>query len=68
MWWNFSGVTITDVTIHGATNWSDAVETPCTTTSRFAGVTLRNIYAESMAVDGPFGGSNGAMLLASLRD
>ncbi|MET0901345.1 MAG: glycosyl hydrolase family 28-related protein, partial [Mycobacterium sp.] len=67
-WWDFSGVTISDVTIRGATNWSVAVETPATTTSKYAGITLQNIYAESLAVDGPFGGGNGGILLASLRD
>ena len=67
-WWDFSGVTISDVTIRGATNWSVAVETPATTTSKYAGVTLQNIYAESLAADGPFGGGNGGILLASLRD
>jgi hypothetical protein len=61
-WWDFSGVTITDVTIRGATNWSVAVETPATTTSKYAGITLQNIYAESLAVDGPFGGGNGGIL------
>jgi hypothetical protein len=67
-WWDFSGLSISDVTIRGATNWSVAVETPATTTSRFAGVTLQNIHAESTAADGPFGGGNGGMLLASLHD
>jgi Pectate lyase superfamily protein len=67
-WWDFSGLSISDVTISGATNWSVSVETPGTTTSKFAGLTLENIYAESMAVDGPFGGGNGGILLASLRD
>ncbi|WP_199254579.1 glycosyl hydrolase family 28-related protein [Mycolicibacterium mengxianglii] len=67
-WWNFEGLTISDVTIRGATNWSVSVETPATTTSKFAGLTLQNIYAESMASDGPFGGGNGGILLASLRD
>lgn len=67
-WWDFSGLSISDVTIRGATNWSVAVETPATTTSKFAGLTLENIYAESMAADGPFGGGNGGILLASLQD
>ncbi|MDZ4267498.1 MAG: hypothetical protein U1D00_17705 [Mycobacterium sp.] len=68
MWWDFSGVSISDVTIRGSRNWSLAVETPSATTTKFAGVTLRNIYAESLAADGPFGGGNGGILLASLRD
>lgn len=67
-WWDFSGVTISDVTIRGSKNWSLAVETPATTTSRFSGVTLRNIYAESHSADGPFGGGNGGILLASLQN
>ncbi|MHA0286131.1 glycosyl hydrolase family 28-related protein [Mycobacterium sp. C3-094] len=67
-WWDFSGVTISDVTILGSKNWSLAVETPATTTSKFSGVTLRNIYAETHSADGPFGGGNGGILLASLRD
>lgn len=66
MWWDFAGVVISDVTIRGATNWSVAVETPSTTTSKFAGVTLRNIYAETGP--DPTGGGNGGILLASLRD
>lgn len=68
MWWDFSGVEISDVVIRGSKNWSLAVETPATTTSRLAGVTLRNIYAESMTADGPTVGGNGGLLLASLRD
>lgn len=68
MWWDFSGLTISDVTISGAKNWSLAVETPGTSTSRFAGVTLRNIHAQSLIADGPFGGGNGGILLASLHD
>ncbi len=66
MWWDFSGVVISDVTINDSKNWSLAVETPATQTSRFAGVTLRNIYAETGDV--PTGGGNGGILLASLRD
>lgn len=66
MWWDFSGVEISDVIIRGAANWSLAVETPATTTSKFAGVTLRNIYAETGAA--PTGGGNGGILLASLRN
>ncbi len=66
MWWNFAGLSISDVTIHDAANWSVAVETPATTTSAFAGVTLRNIYAETGTL--PTGGGNGGILLASLRD
>ncbi|MBB2774105.1 UNVERIFIED_ORG: polygalacturonase [Mycolicibacterium obuense] len=68
MWWDFSGLTISDVTIHNSRNWSLAVETPASTTSRFAGVTLRNIHAEVDADVGPLGGGNGGILLASLRD
>lgn len=68
MWWNFSGLTISDVTIRGSKNWSLAVEAPHTTTSAFAGVTLRNIYAESMVADGPTVGGNGGILLTALRD
>ncbi|MCV7421610.1 hypothetical protein H7K45_13770 [Mycobacterium yunnanensis] len=67
-WWDFAGSSISDVTIRGSKNWSIAVETPATTTSKFAGITLQNIHAESMAADGPFGGGNGGILLASLRD
>lgn len=67
-WWDFSGLTISDVTISGAKNWSVAVEAPGTSTSKFAGVTLTNIHAQSLAADGPFGGGNGGMLFASLRD
>lgn len=67
-WWDFSGVTISDVTILGSKNWSLAVETPATTTSKFSGVTLRNIHAESHSTDGPFGGGNGGILLASLQN
>lgn len=66
MWWDFSGVSISDVTIHNASNWSVAVETPPTATSRFSGVTLRNISAETGSA--PLGGGNGGILLASLRD
>jgi hypothetical protein len=69
MWWDFSGVTISDVTILNSQNWSLAVETPGTTTSKFAGVTLQNIYAETGDdLDGPGVGGNGGILLASLRD
>lgn len=68
MWWDFAGSSISDVTITGAKNWSLAVETPATITSKFAGITLRHIRAESMAADGPFGGGNGGILLASLHD
>ncbi|UNB51355.1 glycosyl hydrolase family 28-related protein [Mycolicibacterium sp. YH-1] len=68
MWWDFSGLSISDVTIRGSKNWSLAVETPSATTSKFAGLTLRNIYAESMAADGPTVGGNGGILLASLHD
>lgn len=68
MWWDFSGLAISDVTIHNSRNWSLAVETPASTTSRFAGVTLRNIHAEVDANAGPLGGGNGGILLASLRD
>ncbi|KUI39006.1 hypothetical protein AU195_23140 [Mycobacterium sp. IS-1496] len=68
MWWDFSGLSISDVTIHNARNWSIAVETPSTTTSAFAGLTLRDIYAEVDADVGPLGGGNGGILLASLRD
>ncbi|WP_245233916.1 glycosyl hydrolase family 28-related protein [Mycobacterium sp. PS03-16] len=68
MWWDFAGLTISDVTIYNSRNWSLAVETPATTTSRFAGVTLRNIHAEVDADVGPLGGGNGGMLFASLRD
>lgn len=68
MWWDFSGLTISDVTIHNSRNWSLAVDTPASTTSRFAGVTLRNIHAEVDADVGPLGGGNGGILLASLRD
>ncbi|MGE2837302.1 glycosyl hydrolase family 28-related protein [Mycobacterium sp. SMC-4] len=68
-WWDFSGTTISDVVIRNAQNWSVSVETPWTTTSKFAGVTLRNIYAETgVDVDGPNVGGNGGFLLASLRD
>jgi len=67
-WWDFAGSSISDVTIRGSKNWSLAVETPATTTSAFAGITLQHIHAESMAADGPFGGGNGGILLASLRD
>ncbi|UXA15340.1 hypothetical protein KXD97_15145 [Mycobacterium sp. SMC-8] len=68
-WWNFSGVVISDVTIHGAKNWSLAVETPAAMTSKFAGVTLRNIYAETAGDDdGPNLGGNGGILLASLQN
>ncbi|MCG7592759.1 glycosyl hydrolase family 28-related protein [Mycobacterium sp. PSTR-4-N] len=66
MWWDFSGVSISDVTIHGASNWSVAVETPPTTTSKLAGVSLYDITAETG--DSPTGGGNGGILLASLRD
>lgn len=68
MWWDFAGLTISDVTIRNSTNWSIAVETPWTTTSKFAGLTLRNIYAEVDANVGPLGGGNGGILLGSLRD
>ncbi|WP_307789358.1 glycosyl hydrolase family 28-related protein [Mycolicibacterium baixiangningiae] len=68
MWWDFSGLTISDVTIHNSRNWSIAVETPSATTSKFAGLTLRNIYADVDANVGPLGGGNGGILLASLRD
>ncbi|WP_231737593.1 glycosyl hydrolase family 28-related protein [Mycobacterium sp. IS-1742] len=68
MWWDFSGLTISDVVIHNARNWSVAVETPPTTTSAFAGLTLRNVHAEVDAGVGPLGGGNGGILLASLRD
>ncbi|ADU00672.1 hypothetical protein Mspyr1_40850 [Mycolicibacterium gilvum Spyr1] len=68
-WWDFSGTVISDVTILGAQNWSVAVETPWTTTSKFAGVTLRNIYAETgVDNDGPNSGGNGGILLASLHE
>lgn len=68
-WWDFSGTTISDVVIRNAQNWSVAVETPWTTTSKFAGVTLRNIYAETgVDQDGLGVGGDGGMLLASLRD
>lgn len=67
-WWDFSGVSISDVTIHGSKNWSLAVETPGTTTSKLAGVTLRNIDADAYDVDGPYTGGNGGILLASLHD
>lgn len=66
MWWDFSGVAISDVTITNSDNWSIAVETPAAETSRFAGVTLRNIYAESNG--NPTGGGNGGILLSSLQD
>jgi polygalacturonase len=66
MWWDFSGLDISDVTITNSDNWSIAVETPATETSKFAGVTLRDIYAESNGT--PSGGGNGGMLLASLQD
>ncbi|RZT18946.1 polygalacturonase [Mycobacterium sp. BK558] len=66
MWWDFSGLSISDVAISNASNWSIAVETTATTTSAFAGVTLRNIHAETGAA--PLGGGNGGILFASLRD
>ena len=68
MWWDFAGSSITDVVIRGSKNWSIAVETPAVTTSKFAGITLRNIDAESLAASGPTVGGNGGILLASLRD
>ncbi|MGE2714996.1 glycosyl hydrolase family 28-related protein [Mycolicibacterium litorale] len=68
MWWDFSGLTISDVTIYNSRNWSVAVETPGTTTSKFAGLTLRNIYAEVDGTVGPLGGGKGGILLSSLRD
>ncbi|WP_304438560.1 glycosyl hydrolase family 28-related protein [Mycobacterium sp. GA-2829] len=68
MWWDFTGLTISDVTIRNARNWSIAVETPATATSRFAGLTLRDIHAEVDNFAGPLGGGNGGILLASLRD
>ncbi|MCV7136759.1 hypothetical protein H7J06_27720 [Mycobacterium hodleri] len=68
MWWDFAGSSITDVVIRGSKNWSLAVETPAVTTSKFAGITLRNIDAESLAASMPTGGGNGGILLASLRD
>jgi hypothetical protein len=68
MWWDFAGSSITDVVIRGSKNWSLAVETPAVTTSKFAGITLRNVYAESLAASGPTVGGNGGILLASLRD
>ncbi|MFS0900968.1 glycosyl hydrolase family 28-related protein [Mycolicibacterium litorale] len=68
MWWDFAGLTISDVTIHNARNWSVAVETPASTTSAFAGLTLRNIHAEVDGAVGPLGGGKGGILLASLRD
>jgi hypothetical protein len=68
MWWDFSGLTISDVTIHNARNWSLAVETPAISTSKFAGLTLRDIHAEVDANVGPLGGGNGGILLASLRN
>ncbi|WP_227999540.1 glycosyl hydrolase family 28-related protein [Mycolicibacterium sp. P1-5] len=66
VWWDFSGVQISDATITNSDNWSIAAETPATETSKFAGVTLRNISAESNGT--PTGGGNGGMLLASLHD
>ncbi|MCV7374053.1 hypothetical protein H5P33_15150 [Mycolicibacterium arabiense] len=68
MWWDFGGSSFTDVVIRGSKNWSLAVETPAVTTSKFAGITLRNVYAESLAASGPTVGGNGGILLASLRD
>ena len=68
MWWDFAGSSFTDVVIRGSKNWSIAVETPAVTTSKFAGITLRNIDAESLAASMPTGGGNGGILLASLRD
>jgi len=68
MWWDFAGSSISDVVIRGSKNWSLAVETPAVTTSKFAGITLRNIDAESLAASMPTGGGNGGILLASLRD
>lgn len=66
MWWDFSGVVINGVTITNSNNWSVAVETPATETSKFAGVTLSNIYAVSNG--DPTGGGDGGMLLASLQN
>lgn len=68
-WWDFSGVVISDIEIRNAQNWSVAVETPPTVTSALAGITLRNIDAETgVDADGPNVGGNGGILLASLRD
>ena len=66
-WWDFSGVTISDVAIRDSRNWSLAVETPGTTTSRFSGVTLRNIDAE-VGTGFALSGGKGGILLASLHD
>src|SRR5262249_49343849 len=66
---DFSGVSISDVTIRNAPNWSVSVERAETGRSKFAGVTLQNIYAETGDdADGLGVGGNGGIRLASLRD